>query len=281
MLTINANSIEGCSTMSASPVKIYFDGGSRGNPGPAAGAAYSDWQGGHERVQFLESATNNEAEYQGLLMGIAMAKELGLTHVHFFGDSKLVVMQVSGEWQAKHPRMNELRQMVLQAVRAIPRWDIAWIRRELNAEADRIANEEMDRRLGVERLPDPDPLPPEVKTETPDGKPIRPDILNLNRMAAKAGFGDLMKLKVGGADAWSRASLKLLEESLENFDELCQSLKERLSSDRLSSDLPDAVKEKLLLNALRWSARGLHGELALRKVLVDLEIANKMRAKRS
>jgi len=267
--------------MLGSPVKIYFDGGSRGNPGPAAGAAYSDWQGGQQRVLFLDSATNNEAEYQGLLMGIAMAKELGLTHVHFFGDSKLVVMQVSGEWQAKHPRMNELRQLVLEALRAIPRWEIAWVRREFNAEADRIANEEMDRRLGVERLPEPDPLPLEAKPETPDGKPIRPDILKLNRMAAKAGFGELMKLKVGGADAWSRASLKVLGESLENFEDLSQTLRERIDSDRLSADLSDAAKDKLVLNALRWSARGLHGELALRKVLVDLEITNKMKAKRS
>lgn len=267
--------------MSADPVKIYFDGGSRGNPGPAAGAAYSDWQGGQQQVCFLESATNNEAEYQGLLMGIAMAKQLGLTHVHFFGDSKLVVMQVSGEWQAKHPRMNELRQKVLEALRGIPHWQIAWVRREANAQADRIANEEMDRQLGVERLPDPDPDLLQVATETADGQPIRGDILKLNRMAAQAGFGDLMKLKVGGADGWSRASLKVLGESLDNFEELCQMLKTRIDSDRLSSDLPTAAKDKLLLNALRWSARGLQGELALRKVLVDLEITNKIKSKKS
>lgn len=267
--------------MSGSPVKIYFDGGSRGNPGPAAGAAYSDWQGGQERVLFLDSATNNEAEYQGLLMGIAMAQELGLTHVQFFGDSKLVVMQVSGEWQAKHPRMNELRQLVLKALRAIPRWHLAWIRREFNAEADRIANEEMDRRLGVERLPDPDSVSSAAKTETSDGQPIRSDILKLNSKASQAGFGDFMKLKVGGADAWSRASLKVLGESLDNFEELCQLLRARLDSDQLSSALPAAAKDKLLLNALRWSARGLQGELALRKVLVDMEITNKIKAKRS
>jgi ribonuclease HI len=267
--------------MSSDPVKIYFDGGSRGNPGPAAGAAYSDWQGGQERVFFLESATNNEAEYQGLLMGIAMAKELGLTHVHFFGDSKLVVMQVSGEWQAKHPRMDELRQMVLQALRGIPRWQIAWVRRDANSEADRIANEEMDRQLGVVRLPDPEALPSPMTTETADGKPIRPDILKLNRLGPQVGFGELLKLKVGGTDAWSRASLKVLGESLENCEELGLMLRARLDRDQLSSDLPDATKDKLVLNALRWSARGLQGELSLRKVLVDLEITNKMRAKRS
>lgn len=267
--------------MSHDPVKIYFDGGSRGNPGPAAGAAYSDWQGGQQRVFFLESATNNEAEYHGLLMGIAMAKDLGLTHVHFFGDSKLVVMQVSGEWQAKHPRMDELKQKALEALCGIARWQIAWIRREENAEADRIANEEMDRQLGVIRLPDPEPLPSLAVTETADGKPLRPDILKLNRMGVQVGFGDLMKLKVGGADAWSRASLNVLSESLENYEELCVMFKARLDHDQLSSDLPAAAKDKLLLNALRWSARGLQGELALRKVLVDLEITNKMRAKRS
>lgn len=267
--------------MSANPVKIYFDGGSRGNPGPAAGAAYTEWQGGQQRVCFLKSVTNNEAEYQGLLMGIAMAKQLGLTHVHFFGDSKLVVMQVSGEWQAAHPRMSELRQEVLEALRGIPRWQISWVPREQNAEADRIANEEMDRQLGVVRLTDPELLPSHTATETADGKPIRPDILKLNRMGAQAGFGDLMKLKVGGADVWSRASLKILGESLEGFEELGQKLREGIDRDRLSSNLPDGAKDKLLLNALRWSARGLQGELALRKVLVDLEITNKIKAKKS
>jgi ribonuclease HI len=267
--------------MSANPVKIYFDGGSRGNPGPAAGAAYTEWQGGQQRVCFLKSVTNNEAEYQGLLMGIAMAKQLGLTHVHFFGDSKLVVMQVSGEWQASHPRMSELRQEVLEALRGIPRWQISWVPREQNAEADRIANEEMDRQLGVVRLTDPELLPSHSTTETADGKPIRPDILKLNRMGAQAGFGDLMKLKVGGADVWSRASLKILGESLEGFEELGQKLREGIDRDRLSSNLPDGAKDKLLLNALRWSARGLQGELALRKVLVDLEITNKIKAKKS
>jgi ribonuclease HI len=267
--------------MSANPIKIYFDGGSRGNPGPAAGAAYAEWQGGQQRVCFLKSATNNEAEYQGLLMGIAMAKDLGLMHVHFFGDSKLVVMQVSGEWKATHSRMNELRQEVLEALRGIPRWQISWIPRDANAEADRLANEEMDRQLGIERLPEPEVHPGETAMETADGQPIRPDILKLNRMGAQVGFGDLMKLKVGGTDAWSRASLKVLGESLVDFEALCQKLRARLDSDPLSSELPSAAKEKLLINALRWSARGLQGELALRKVLVDLEMANRMRGKRS
>lgn len=267
--------------MSVNPVKIYFDGGSRGNPGPAAGAAYAEWQDGHHRCCFLKSATNNEAEYQGLLMGIAMAKELGLIHVHFFGDSKLVVMQVSGEWKATHPRMNELRLEVLEALRGIPRWQISWIPRDANAEADRLANEEMDRQMGIERLPESAIPLGEAVMETADGQPIRPDILKLNRMGAQVGFGDLIKLKVGGTDAWSRASLKVLADSLSDFESLCQKLRARLDSDPLSSDMAAAAKEKLLVNALRWSARGLQGELALRKVLVDLEMANKMRAKRS
>src|SRR4051812_11625517 len=111
-------------------VKIYFDGGSRGNPGPAAGAAYMDWEGGKERVCFIPSATNNEAEYRGLLMAIELAKEFKVPRVKFLGDSKLVVMQVTGEWQAKHEKMQELRQDVLEELSSIRHWQIEWIPRE-------------------------------------------------------------------------------------------------------------------------------------------------------
>ena len=260
-------------------VAVYFDGGSRGNPGPAAGAAYTAWQGGRERSCFIPSATNNEAEYRGLLMAIELAKELELAHVSFLGDSKLVVMQVSGEWQAKHPMMQELREQALRALTSIPRWQIGWIGRALNSEADRIANEEMDRQLGVQpHAPLPTAQPPLPKAE---GSPAtRPDIEKINRLGNKAGFGDLKQLKVGGMDGFSRVSISGLQELLINFHDLHDAFHARLQTDKLTESLPDAAAAKLLLQALRWSARGLEGDLALRKVLVDLEVSNNVRGKK-
>lgn len=270
--------------MSHSAVKIYFDGGSRGNPGPAAGAAYADYEGGHERACFLEHATNNEAEYHGLLMGIELAKELRLTRVMFLGDSKLVVMQVRGEWKSKNPMMAELKQAVLVALASLPHWQIDWVRRALNSEADRVANQTMDAHQGITPLPTFDRPKLDVEKVQPgvDGQaaPIRADIHKLNQLGAQASFNDFRGLKVGGMDAYSRATLDALEGMLPQFAELKEAFLLRLSSDRTTEALPDSDKAKLLIQALRWSARGLSGDLSLRKVLIDLEVSNHIRGKK-
>ncbi len=279
--------------MTIAPVKIYFDGGSRGNPGPASGAAYADFEGGRERSCFLESATNNEAEYRGLLMGIELAKELKLSDVIFLGDSKLVVMQVSGQWQAKHPMMNELKNQVIRELVGIPHWQIDWVRREFNAEADRVANQTMDKFQGLASLPkiaiSPkialDNLSASAAPSSLDGTlpaaPVRADIHKLNTLGPKAAFSDFRSLKVGGMDAFSRANAANLATILPNFTELNESIMLGLNTDRHTQSLSDAEKARLLINALRWSARGLAGDLSLRKVLVDLELANNIRGKKS
>ena len=261
-------------------VQIYFDGGSRGNPGPSAGAAYTAFEGGHERAIFLPSASNNEAEYNGLLLAIDLAFELKLTHVTFLGDSRLVLMQVTGEWAVKHPRMAALNSQVLAKIAVLPHWQVQWIPREQNHEADRIANEQMDTKLGVEPTK---PLDGDftlmAMTATGASPELRPDISQLNKLGPKAGFGDLRKLKVGGKDAFSRVSLLTLETSLANFTELCEFFRTRLDKDRLTQLMAEEAKARLLLGAMRWAARGLLVDLALRKVLVDLELANKIRGK--
>ncbi len=271
--------------MTVERVKIYFDGGSRGNPGPAAGAAYADFEGGRERSCFIASATNNEAEYRGLLMGIELAKELKLSHVTFLGDSKLVVMQVSGQWKAKHKTMQQLKLEVLAALSSLPHWSIEWLRRESNSEADRVANETMDRHLGVEKILLPDleiaPLTIEVPPAPGENRPpVRADIHKLNQLGAKASFADFRSLKVGGMDAYSRASLSALSEMIPKFEELNEAFIARLKADRNTKALSDQEMDKLHINALRWSARGLLGELAVKKVLVDLEVSNNIRGKK-
>jgi ribonuclease H / adenosylcobalamin/alpha-ribazole phosphatase len=128
-------------------VAIEADGGSRGNPGPAGYGAVVLSPTGEVLAEAAESigrATNNVAEYRGLIAGLDAALGLGATHVDVRMDSKLVVEQMSGRWQIKHPDMKPLAQQAKQLVRQFERVSFAWIPRERNKHADRLANEAMD-----------------------------------------------------------------------------------------------------------------------------------------
>ncbi|GGW30937.1 histidine phosphatase family protein [Streptomyces caelestis] len=127
---------------------VEADGGSRGNPGPAGyGAVVSDAATGEtlrEAAEYIGVATNNVAEYRGLLAGLRAAHELDpAATVHVRMDSKLVIEQMSGRWKIKHPAMKPL---AADAARIFPpgRVTYEWIPREHNKHADRLANEAMD-----------------------------------------------------------------------------------------------------------------------------------------
>ncbi|MFJ4896581.1 bifunctional RNase H/acid phosphatase [Streptomyces sp. NPDC088727] len=133
---------------------IEADGGSRGNPGPAGyGAVVIDPVTGEtlaEAAEYIGVATNNVAEYKGLIAGLRAAKALvpdapdgGGVRVHVRMDSKLVVEQMSGRWKIKHPDMKPL---AAEAARILPASAVTyeWIPRERNKHADRLANEAMD-----------------------------------------------------------------------------------------------------------------------------------------
>ncbi|GAA3684783.1 bifunctional RNase H/acid phosphatase [Lentzea roselyniae] len=129
-------------------VIVEADGGSRGNPGPAGyGAVVRDKLSGEtlaERKGFIGVATNNVAEYQGLIAGLRAAQELGAETVDVRMDSKLVVEQMSGRWKIKHPSMQPLALEAQQLARTFGRITYEWIPRERNRQADRLANEAMD-----------------------------------------------------------------------------------------------------------------------------------------
>ncbi|MFD0144270.1 MULTISPECIES: bifunctional RNase H/acid phosphatase [unclassified Streptomyces] len=129
-------------------VVVEADGGSRGNPGPAGyGAVVLDPVTGEtlaERAEYIGVATNNVAEYKGLVAGLKAARELFPdAAVHVRMDSKLVVEQMSGRWKIKHPDMKPL---AAEAARVFPASQVRyeWIPREKNKHADRLANEAMD-----------------------------------------------------------------------------------------------------------------------------------------
>ncbi|MGI5352152.1 bifunctional RNase H/acid phosphatase [Streptomyces sp. CA-250714] len=127
---------------------VEADGGSRGNPGPAGyGAVVKDAASGEtlrETAEFIGRATNNVAEYRGLLAGLRAAYELDANAAVLVRmDSKLVVEQMSGRWKIKHP---DMRPLAMEAAAVFPPDAVSyeWIPREKNKHADRLANEAMD-----------------------------------------------------------------------------------------------------------------------------------------
>ena len=129
-------------------VLVEADGGSRGNPGPAGYGAVV-FSATHdqvlaERKEAIGQATNNVAEYRGLIAGLAAAAEMGADEVAVSMDSKLVVEQMSGRWRVKHPDLIPLNREATELARRFERVSYSWIPRERNKHADRLANEAMD-----------------------------------------------------------------------------------------------------------------------------------------
>jgi broad specificity phosphatase PhoE/ribonuclease HI len=145
---------------------VEADGGSRGNPGPAGyGALVRDPVTGvilAERSESLGVATNNVAEYNGLIAGLRAAAEIDPgAEVEVRMDSRLVVEQMSGRWKIKHPDMKPLAATAAEAASGFARVSYTWIPRERNKDADRLANEAMDRATGrPPKASRPDPEPP-------------------------------------------------------------------------------------------------------------------------
>ncbi|QBS43959.1 bifunctional RNase H/acid phosphatase [Nocardia sp. CS682] len=134
--------------MTEREVIVEADGGSRGNPGPAGYGAVV-FAADHVRVlaerrEFIGIATNNVAEYRGLVAGLEAAAELGASVVAVRMDSKLVVEQMSGRWKIKHAAMIPLADRARRLVAGFERVSFTWIPRAENSHADRLANEAMD-----------------------------------------------------------------------------------------------------------------------------------------
>lgn len=123
---------------------ICTDGGAKGNPGPAACAAVikaaDDEQTVLERGKYLGHATNNVAEYEAVLLGLAMAKDLGAGTVEIRSDSELMVRQLIGAYKVKNEGLRVLFDRVKAALRDFDGVEIRHVRREKNEEADSLVN---------------------------------------------------------------------------------------------------------------------------------------------
>ncbi len=126
---------------------MHVDGGARGNPGPAAAAAVISTPDGEvldEAAEAIGVATNNVAEYRGLLLGLQRARALGASEVEVVNDSELVAKQVNGTYKVKHRDMKPLHAAARQALEAFERWSIRSVPRAENADADALVNQALD-----------------------------------------------------------------------------------------------------------------------------------------
>lgn len=129
-------------------VRIETDGAARGNPGQAAGAAVLYDDAGRPLVRvgrYLGRATNNVAEYEGLLAGLEAAAELGATDVEVRADSELMVRQLTGAYRVRNPALQALYLQALERLRRFRSHRLVHVPREQNRAADRTANEAIDR----------------------------------------------------------------------------------------------------------------------------------------
>jgi probable phosphoglycerate mutase len=126
---------------------VNIDGGSRGNPGPAGYGVRFAAPDGSVVAEFsgaIGVATNNVAEYNGLLAALRYAKEHGYTNLTIRSDSLLLVCQMRGEYKVKNPGLQALHGEARRLVWELGRVRFEHVRREFNADADRLANEAMD-----------------------------------------------------------------------------------------------------------------------------------------
>ena len=134
-------------------IVAYIDGGSRGNPGPAAAGFTLADSCGTQLVGkgfFLGRATNNIAEYTGFLKALEAAKQAGAEHLTVFSDSQLLVRQINGQYKVRSENIMPLFQKAVNLLNGFTSWQVRHIPREKNKEADKLVNQAMDFKRDVE-----------------------------------------------------------------------------------------------------------------------------------
>ncbi len=134
----------------------HIDGGSRGNPGPAAYAVVVDTIDGIRLAslsKYLGHTTNNVAEYEGLLAALDYALEHNFRRLKVISDSELLARQINGQYKVRNPNLKILHERALALIAQFDGFRIEHVRREHNRDADRLANEAMDAAEGKKRPP--------------------------------------------------------------------------------------------------------------------------------
>ena len=129
----------------------HVDGGARGNPGPAGfGVVLYDENGRTvaQLSEYLGKQTNNYAEYSGLLAALTYALQHGCTSLKVYSDSELMVKQIKGQYKVANPALKELHGKARPMIDRLDSFTITHVLREKNRDADRLANQAMDRGMG-------------------------------------------------------------------------------------------------------------------------------------
>src|SRR6201996_3926074 len=164
-------------------INAHCDGGARGNPGPAGfGALIQDDQGMviAELSEFLGIRTNNYAEYSGLLACLQYALDHHHPRLRVVSDSELMVKQIQGKYKVNSPDLKPLWQEARNRIARLEAFEISHALRHKNKDADRLANQAMDR--GMNRSPSPNPGAPQPALSLPKG----PVVADADRAAPKA-----------------------------------------------------------------------------------------------
>ncbi len=128
---------------------IYTDGASRNNPGEAGAGVYilQDNKPVGEIAQYLGKTTNNIAEYKAAILGLEHAVKQGATRVNLFADSELLVKQLNGDYKVKNEGLKPLHGKAKELIGKIGSVQVRYIRREMNKEADALANKAIDEKI--------------------------------------------------------------------------------------------------------------------------------------
>ena len=202
-------------------VVVHVDGGARGNPGPAAAAAVVSTPDGRvldETSVTLGHATNNVAEYRGLLLGLERARALGASEVAVINDSELVARQVAGAYKVKNADLRALHERALEALGGFERWTVESVPRAQNADADALVNRALD---GEELAPSA----PLAETVTAGGTDyatylLIDDLLRLQQPITPEAHDELLFIVVHQAyELWFKLILHELEAARDELAE--------------------------------------------------------------
>lgn len=171
------------------PLQIYTDGGSRGNPGPAAAAVVMKDEKGNIILAggyFLGKETNNVAEYMGLVLALEAAAKHDTSQISLFMDSELIVKQITGDYRVKDPRLAELFAMVQKRLLKFDIWKIQHVRREQNKHADALVNKALDAGGDVVDIQIGNACPDDRPKPAPAATAGKNPVANNGRKAAQA-----------------------------------------------------------------------------------------------
>jgi ribonuclease HI len=128
-----------------SSAEVYFDGAARGNPGPAGAGIILKVDGHVEKIKrYLGRRTNNQAEYLALIKALEVLASIGCRSVTAYTDSQLVVNQLTGRYRVRDAELKRLHSRVSELAKKFEKFDIVYVSREVNREADRLANQAID-----------------------------------------------------------------------------------------------------------------------------------------